>query len=55
MQRILGSWLALLVVCVSTMAMAGEIESGLQPGDDARAFNVKDVTGPKQGESLCYR
>lgn len=30
------------------------LRSGLQPGDKAGAFNVKDVTGPRKDKSLCY-
>jgi hypothetical protein len=54
MQRFVGVSLAVLVAS-ATVAMAGDLESGLQPGDKAGAFNVKDVTGPRQGTSLCYR
>ena len=35
--------------------IAAELKSGLQPGDDIPAYNVKDVTGPSEGKSLCYR
>lgn len=34
---------------------AAELKSGLQPGDDIPAYNVKDCTGPSEGKSLCYR
>jgi hypothetical protein len=43
------------LVLTAGVAWAGDVESGLQPGDRAGAFNVKDCTGPKKGESLCYR
>lgn len=36
-------------------AMGEEVKSGLQVGDSAGAFNVKDCTGPNKGKSLCYR
>jgi hypothetical protein len=55
MQRIIGPSLAILVACASTVVSAGDLESGLQKGDRAGVFNVKDVTGPRQGTSLCYR
>ena len=55
MRKILGPLLAVLVTCTVTIVTAGTIDSGLQVGDTAGAFNVKDVTGPKQGTSLCYR
>ena len=55
MRQILGSSLAVLLAWTASIATAGGIESGLQAGDPAGAFNVKDVTGPRQGTSLCYR
>lgn len=55
MQRMIGFTPALLVAFAATAAVAGDVESGLQVGDKAGAFNVNDVTGPKQGTSLCYR
>lgn len=39
------------VAALSTMVCA----EGLQVGSDVGAFYVKDVTGPKAGEKLCYR
>ena len=30
------------------------IKSGLQPGDKTFAFHVREVTGPRKGQSLCY-
>ena len=45
----------LMVVSMSAIAIAGDVESGLQEGDKAGAFNVKDVTGPRKGQTLCYR
>ena len=55
MRKVFGASLAVLVACTATVVIAGGIESGLQVGDAAGAFNVKDVTGPRQGTSLCYR
>ena len=55
MRRIIGPSLGLLVACMATAVVAGELESGLQVGDKAGAYKVKDITGPKQGTSLCYR
>jgi hypothetical protein len=43
------------VVLTAGVVLAGDLKSGLQPGESAGAFNVKDCTGPKKGESLCYR
>jgi hypothetical protein len=42
-------------VAVCGLAVAAELQSGLQVGDHAGAFNVKDITGPNKGKSLCYR
>jgi hypothetical protein len=36
-------------------AQAGDVQSGLQPGDAPPAFEVNDITGPARGTSLCYR
>lgn len=46
---------ALLVVTIGSAAYAADLESGLQVGEKAGAFNVKDCTGPSEGKSLCYR
>ncbi len=50
-------WMASAVVACALVgvAFAGELKSGLQPGDAAPPFNVRDITGPHQGETLCYR
>ena len=53
MRRFCGLALALLMATASLMA--AELKSGLQVGDHAGAFNVKDITGPRAGKSLCYR
>ena len=38
------------------LALAGEIQSGLEKGSSVPPFYVKDVTGPnKEGDELCYR
>jgi hypothetical protein len=44
-----------LMLGVAGVAGAAEIKSGLQPGDAPPAFNVRDVTGPSAGKTLCYR
>jgi hypothetical protein len=46
---------ALAAVSMGAMLFAAEIESGLPVGESPPAFNVKDITGPAQGTSLCYR
>jgi hypothetical protein len=55
MKRFLAPSLALAVVSMGAWLVAAEIESGLEVGDDVAAFNVKDITGPAKGTSLCYR
>ena len=46
---------ALLVVGFGLVAWAADVESGLKVGDSPAPYNVKDVTGPNAGKSLCYR
>jgi hypothetical protein len=56
MRRIQVAAVGLLVACSSALVQAEvALKSGLQPGDPAGAFNVKDITGPNKGKSLCYR
>lgn len=48
-----------LMACVG-LAVAEEkksegVKSGLEEGASPAAFNVKDITGPSAGKSLCYR
>jgi hypothetical protein len=40
---------------VAGVVGAADLQSGLQVGDHAGPFNVKDITGPNKGKSLCYR
>jgi hypothetical protein len=44
-----------LAVAACGVLVAAELQSGLQVGDHAGPFNVKDITGPNEGKSLCYR
>lgn len=46
---------AALMIAFGAVALAGDVESGLEPGAQAGAFNVKDITGPEKGKTLCYR
>lgn len=55
MRRVLVPTAALFGAMLIVPASAAELESGLQVGDKAGAFNVKDCTGPSKGKSLCYR
>ena len=44
-----------VVVMLAFVVHAAELESGLKPGEKVGAYNVKDITGPNAGKSLCYR
>jgi hypothetical protein len=44
-----------LAVAVAGIVVAADLQSGLQIGDACGPFNVKDITGPNKGKSLCYR
>lgn len=46
---------AALMMGVCGAVNAAELKSGLEPGDSPPAFNVRDITGPKKGTTLCYR
>ena len=50
---------AALTVClfaVGAAYAADEVKSGLTVGDGpVPAFNVRDITGPSKGKTLCYR
>lgn len=50
----LGLSAAVTLALLGGIAVAG-VESGLQPGASAPAFQVRDITGPSAGQSLCYR
>lgn len=51
-QLAVASAVMLLAVGVSH---ADDVKSGLQPGESAGFFNVRDVTGSFAGKTLCYR
>ena len=55
MQRVMMPAFGLMVACAASASFAGDIESGPQKGEPAKYFEVKDVTGPRKGKSLCYR
>lgn len=46
---------AFAVLATAGMVIAAEVKSGLEKGEAPSAFNVKDITGPSKGKSLCYR
>ena len=56
MNRLLVSSLALAVAANTAVGFAADdVKSGLQLGEHAGFFLVKDVTGPNKDKSLCYR
>ncbi len=55
MRNRLGTSAALLIAAVGVAVAAEELKSGLQVGERTGAFNVRDITGPHQGKTLCYR
>lgn len=56
MKRFIAPAFAFLAV--AGLAIAGEkseVKSGLEAGESPNAFNVRDITGPSKGKTLCYR
>jgi hypothetical protein len=47
--------IGLMVACAASAGIAADIKSGPQIGAPAKYFEVKDVTGPRKGKSICYR
>jgi hypothetical protein len=51
-------WLASAAAVCATIGVAwaaDEVKSGLQVGQATSPFNVRDITGPNEGKTLCYR
>lgn len=49
---------AVLAVCLLAAGAAyaaDQVKSGLPVGELVPAFNVRDITGPSKGKTLCYR
>jgi hypothetical protein len=56
MSRALLVFSALLLPAMAgTLRAQDEVESGVAVGDFAAPFDVKDITGPNKGKTLCYR
>jgi hypothetical protein len=55
MKTFMASSAALLAATVGVVVAAERLESGLQVGEKTTAYNVRDITGPNQGKTLCYR
>jgi hypothetical protein len=44
-----------LLACLSVTGWAMAEDAPLAVGDQVPAFNVRDITGPNKGKTLCYR
>lgn len=55
MRRTIVPMLGLVIAAFATASSAEEVKSGLQVGERTSPYNVKDITGPNKGRSLCYR
>jgi len=55
MKTMTGVAVASLMVLSSVLVAGDELKSGLQVGKFVPAFNVRDITGPNKGKTLCYR
>jgi hypothetical protein len=49
-----GGALAVLAGLAGLGAAAASLKSGLEPGESTSPFQVRDITGPNKGKSLCY-
>jgi hypothetical protein len=54
MKKFSGA-LAVCLLFVGAAYAADKLESGLPVGESVPAFNVRDITGPSKGKTLCYR
>ena len=55
MRNVLAPAVVLVAMSINAVAAAGDLKSGLEVGQRAGSFLVKDCTGPSAGKSLCYR
>lgn len=55
MSRLMLPSAALVLAIASSLAADEPIKSGLEVGAAAGPFNVRDITGPNKGKTLCYR
>jgi len=55
MRSLLVPSAVLLMVAVGAAVAAEELKSGLQVGESTSPFNIRDITGPNAGKTLCYR
>lgn len=55
MRNLMASSAVLLMATAGVVVAADALESGLQIGERTSPFNVRDITGPNKGKTLCYR
>jgi hypothetical protein len=58
MRSIVARGVSAVMVSIAVVGIshAGDaVESGLKPGDFVNPFDVRDITGPNKGTTLCYR
>jgi len=55
MKTMTGVAIASLLVLTSVVVAGDEVKSGLAVGKFVPPFNVRDITGPNVGKTLCYR
>ena len=55
MRRLMLPSAAIVCAVVGVAVAAEAIKSGLEVGQPATPFNVRDITGPNAGKTLCYR
>ena len=55
MRRMFVPTAALLVMAAGSLAMAGELKSGLQIGESTKFYLVNNATGPDAGTTICLR
>ena len=55
MKKFSGVVAVCLAVVAGAAVAADAVKSGLAEGVSPPAFNVRDITGPQAGETLCYR
>ena len=55
MKKLTGIAAACLMLATAAVVAAEKLTSGLPVGESVPAFNVRDITGPNAGKTLCYR
>jgi hypothetical protein len=55
MKKFSGVAALCLLVVAGVAIAAEELKSGLPVGEQVPPFNVRDITGPAKGTTLCYR